>query len=77
MKIRTNQDEIEQRGLINLDEISIPSLKLILGGFLIGIRSLDVLLAILDHLSQDLAGDVGKRDAAVGAVVLNHMLDRL
>lgn len=34
-------------------------------------------LAVLDDLGQDLAGNVGEWDAGIGAIVLDHMLDRL
>ncbi|RDX70492.1 hypothetical protein CR513_50258, partial [Mucuna pruriens] len=76
-KGKTDQDEIEERGLIDLDEIGVPRLEIFVGGLLIGIRSLNVLFAVLDYLGQDLACDVGKRDAAICAIVLDHMLDRL
>ncbi|RYQ81141.1 hypothetical protein Ahy_Scaffold1g107150 [Arachis hypogaea] len=56
---------------------SFLMLKVFLVGPLFGVRSLDVLLAVLDDLRKDLAGDVGERDAAVGAIVLDHVLDRL
>ena len=73
----TDQDEIEERGLVDLDEFSVPGLEIVLGGFVFGIRGLDVLLAVLDNLRQDLARHVRQRDAAVGAVVLDHVLYRL
>ena len=73
----TDQDKIEERGLVDLDEIGVPGFEIVLGGFVFGIRGLDVLLAVLDHLRQDLARHVRQRDAAVGAVVLDHVLYRL
>jgi len=73
----TNQNEIEERGLINLDKISIPGLKFILSRLFIGAIGLNMLLTVLNHLSENLACDVGKRDPAVGAIILYHMLYRL
>ena len=40
----------EEGGLANLDEIGVPGLEIVLRGFVFRIRSLDVLLAVLDHL---------------------------
>jgi len=74
---KTNQNEIEERGLINLDKFSIPGLEFILGRLFIGAIGLNVLLAVLDDLGENLACDVGKRDPTVGAIVLYHMLYRL
>ena len=34
---------------------------------------MSVLLAVLNHLGEDLARDVGKRDSVVDAVVFNHV----
>lgn len=70
----TDQDEIEERGLVDLDEIRVPGLEIFLRRFVVGIGGIDVFLAVLDDFSEDLAGNVGERDAAVGAVVLNHVL---
>ena len=33
----TNQDEIEERGLIDLDEIGVPGLELIVDGLVVGL----------------------------------------
>ena len=38
---------------------------------------MDVLVAVLDDLGEDLRVDVGERDAVVGAVVLDHVADGL
>jgi len=74
---RTDQNEIKERGLVDLDEIGVPGLEIFLRGFVVGIGGVDVFFAVLDDFGEDLAGDVGERDAAVGAVVLNHVLYRL
>ena len=89
------QDEVEQRGLIDLDEVGVPVLKVFTGGSVavgggcprvVGAglgrrgrcgRGVDVLVAVLDDLGEDLGVDVGERDAVVGAVVLDHVTDGL
>ena len=42
----------------------------------VGRLSLDVLLAVLDDLGQDLACHVREGDSGSGAIVLDHLLDR-
>ncbi|XLU26188.1 hypothetical protein S245_062254 [Arachis hypogaea] len=72
VQVVCSQNEIEERGLIDLNEFSIPHLEILLGS-----SSIDVLLAILNHLRKDLAGDVWKRNSTVSAIVFDHVLDRL
>ena len=74
----THQGEIEESGLIDLDELGVPSLELVFsGGPIIGLGRLDMLLAELDDLGQNPARDVGERDLAIGAAVLDQVFDRL
>lgn len=88
----SHQDEIEEGGLVDLDELGVERLELVLDG-LVGLHGggagrrrrrrrppaarLDVLAAVLDYLGEDLGGDVGERDAGVGALVLDHVADGL
>lgn len=75
-----DQDEIEEGGLIDLDEVSVPGLEIVVGGgggAVVGLGSLNVLLAVLDDLGKDLARNVRKGNSVVGAVVLDHVLNRL
>ena len=81
----TYQDEIEERRLINFSELGIPILELgvlgvsvdvLVSGVSLG-GGVDVLLAVLDNLGEDGAGDVRKRDSVSDAVVFDHVLDRL
>lgn len=84
------QDEVEEGGL--LDEVGVPVLEVLAGGRRHGCgggrgvvgglggrggRGVHVLVAVLDDLGEDLGVDVGERDAVVGAVVLDHVADRL
>lgn len=62
----THQDELEQRGLVHLDELGVE------GGFLLLLVALllvllGVELGVLDDLRQDLGGDVGEGDSGVRA----------
>eukprot|EP00982_Pelagococcus_subviridis_P012806 31197-Pelagococcus_subviridis.AAC.24 len=60
---RTHQDELEQRRLIHLDELRVERLLLVFGR--LRLLAPDVILAVLDHLRQDLGRDVRKRDGRV------------
>lgn len=86
------QDEVEEGGLVDLDEVGVPVLEVLAGGRRHGCgggrgvvgglggrggRGVHVLVAVLDDLGEDLGVDVGERDAVVGAVVLDHVADRL
>lgn len=74
----TDQYEIEEGGLVDPDKVGVPGLEvLIVGRAVVGLSSVDVLLAVLDDLGQDLAGDVGKWDPIVRTIVLDHVLYRL
>lgn len=73
--------DVDQGRQVDVDELSVPGLEVLVDepqGFDEGPDGgLDVLLAVLDHLDEDLGGDVVEGDAAVGAVVLDHVLDGL
>ena len=68
---------MEQSSHINLDEFGIPGLEVIIGAAILGLGTLHVHLAVLDHHRKDTAGDVRERNGAVGKTVLDHVLDRL
>ena len=51
IKRRTDQNEIEERGLIDLDEMNVPCLEVFLGGLLFRSDGFDMLLAVFDDLS--------------------------
>ena len=70
-KRTTHQDELEQRRLIHLDEIGVEVLLLVVG------VGLGVELAVLDHLGQDLRGDVGKGDGRVRAGICDAKRARI
>ena len=64
----THQDQLEQRGLVHLDELGVE------GGFLFLLVALffvlrGVELGVLDHLGEDLRGDVGQGNGGVRAGV--------
>ena len=63
----THQDELEEGGLVYLDELGVEGLRLILGR--LGLLGLHVVLAVLDHLGQDLTGNVRKRDSRLRASI--------
>ena len=67
----THQDKLEQRRLINLDEIGVEVLLLVVG------VGLGVELAVLDHLGQDLRGDVGKGNGRVRAGICDAKRARI
>jgi hypothetical protein len=77
----THQDEVEQRRLVHLHELSVPVLDLVLGlGGLVVCALLfrvDVELAVLDYLCEDAPSHVGKRDGVLGAGILDQVLDSL
>ncbi|GLT86070.1 hypothetical protein SLE2022_042330 [Rubroshorea leprosula] len=55
--------------MVNLDEFGIPSPEFVVGRpVLVGI-TVDVLLAILQNLGEDLAGDFRKGDDALTAIL--------
>ena len=64
---KTHQDELEERGLVHLHEVRVERLLLLLGRRLLLVRlgGVHVVLAVLDHLGQDLAAHVGQRDGVV------------
>ena len=70
-KRTTHQDELEQRRLIHLDEIGVEVLLLVVG------VGLGVELAVLDHLGQDLRGDVGKGNGRVRAGICDAKRARI
>lgn len=72
----THQDEIEQGSLINIDEFGIPRFETVIST-IFRIGRLNVLLAVLNDLRQDLAGDIGDRDGAIDAVILDNVPDGL
>jgi hypothetical protein len=67
--------------VLYIDEVCVEDVELILGGPVGGAGRvarpgrLGVLVAILDDLDEDVGGDVGERDAFVGAAVLDHFLE--
>lgn len=65
-----DQDEVEEGGLVDLDELGVPGLEVFVGGGGGG-----VLLEVDDDLGEDFAGDVWEGDEAIGAGVLHHVLD--
>ncbi|QHO11999.1 SKP1-like protein 1B [Arachis hypogaea] len=71
-----SQNEIEEHGLIDLNEFSIPHLEILLGWLLLGSSSIDVLLAIFNHLRKDLAGGAFEVDEAVAleSQTIKHMI---
>ncbi len=74
------QDKIEQCGLIHLHEIQVPGLDFVLRRsrlVVAGLLVIDMVLTILDHLGQNLAGDVGERNRMIHARVLDHVLHGL
>ena len=81
----THKYEINEERLVDFDEIGVPSLELdvfvsTVGVFVSGVGfggCFDVFLAVLDNLGEGCTVDVCKRDSAIGAVVLDHVLDRL
>ena len=74
------QDEIDESDLINVDEIGVPVCERLVGRLgvtVVGVAGFGVLLAVLDDLRQDGSGDVGQGNHAVGALVVDQVLDRL
>lgn len=57
-RVTTHQDELEEGGLVDLDELRVEVLILLRFALLL----LRVVLAVVDHLLQDLGGNVGERD---------------
>jgi hypothetical protein len=73
-----HQDEVKQRCLVHLDELSVPLLDVIfaLGWLVIHLLvGLHVELAVLDDLGQDLAGHVGQWDDILSASVCRCTTD--
>mmetsp|Transcript_1240 Transcript_1240/g.5085 ORF Transcript_1240/g.5085 Transcript_1240/m.5085 type:complete len:212 (-) Transcript_1240:64-699(-) len=68
-----SQDELEEGGLVDLDELRVEVLILLRFALLL----LRVVLAVVDHLLQDLGGNVGERDGRLESGVLDHVLDCL
>lgn len=79
------QNKVEERGLVDFDEVGVENLKFVIGGgyLVLGLggsgsgSSVDVPFAVLDDLGEDFTGDVGDRNDVVDAVVLDHVLYRL
>ena len=72
----THQDELEQGSLVDLDEVAVKGLHLLLrfAGLLVGtgaglLLRLHVVLAVLDHLAEDLPSHVRQRDNRIRARV--------
>ena len=73
----TNKDETKASGLIDFDEIDIPTLEIIIyasRGKIVELKCLLMLVIVFDGLAEDLIGDVGQRDSVIGAIVMNHVL---
>ena len=82
VEVVCSQDEVEEGGLVDLDELGVKALEVLgrgggcSGGGGVGVSDgagvsrfgagLDVLLAVLDDLGEDLGVDVGERDPVVG-----------
>lgn len=64
----THQDELEEGGLVDLDEFRVEGFVLLLL-VAFALLLLRVVLAVLDHLLQDLGGNVGERDGRLGSGV--------
>ncbi|GER40845.1 ABC superfamily ATP binding cassette transporter, partial [Striga asiatica] len=79
----TYQNKIKERGLVHFDKIRVEILEIVIRGRFVvrlggrGGGRVHVALAVLDHLREDLTGDVRERDNVVGALVLNHVLNSL
>ena len=70
------QNEIKQRGMIYFDKFGIKSHEVVPGLLIRRLFSLDVPLAIIDHLLQNLARHVGQPDVIVVAILdceLNYL----
>ena len=74
VEVVCGEDEIEEGLVVNVDELLVPLGGLVLGDLLL-IR-LVVVLAILDHLDEDLRVNHRQRHRRVEASVLDHVFDR-
>ena len=79
VEVICSKDKIKECALVDFYEVSVKSFEVLVGGNVAVRRlgSLDMALAVLYDLGEDLARNVGERNNVVSAVVLDHMLDRL
>merc|ERR1712166_286441 len=70
VQVVRRQDQVEERLVVNLDKVLVPNGLLVLGKALL--LGLVVVLAVLDHLDEDLRVNHGQRHGRVQAGVVDH-----